>query len=254
MSDLSAMFWNASVEEIVRGYMYDESVESYCCLICGERFTKGVIYPFEGGLYEAEKYTQVHISKEHDSMFDYLISLDKKFIGLTDHQKTIIHYFYQGLNDTEIVKQLGGGSKSTIRNHRFALREKAKQAKLFLAIMELVEKKAAGQEPFIEIPRTTPMADERFAMTEGERAEILHAYFKEGLDGPLSEFPKKEKRKVAILTHIIHRFEQNKTYSEQEVNTILGEVYHDYVTLRRYLIEYGLLDRTADGSKYWMKV
>ncbi|HDR8220879.1 TPA: DUF2087 domain-containing protein, partial [Bacillus cereus] len=27
-----------------------------------------------------------------------------------------------------------------------------------------------------------------------------------------------------------------------------------FVTLRRYLIEYGFLDRTDDGSQYWVKL
>jgi hypothetical protein len=30
-------------------------------------------------------------------------------------------------------------------------------------------------------------------------------------------------------------------------------VYDDYVTVRRYLIEYGFLDRKDDGSQYWLK-
>ena len=30
-------------------------------------------------------------------------------------------------------------------------------------------------------------------------------------------------------------------------------MYEDYVHIRRYLIEYGFLDRKADGSAYWVK-
>ena len=43
------------------------------------------------------------------------------------------------------------------------------------------------------------------------------------------------------------------TYSEKEVNKILSRVYEDYVLLRRYLIEYGFLDRTRDGAVYFLK-
>ncbi len=35
------------------------------------------------------------------------------------------------MSDAEVIERLGGGSASTIRNHRFTLREKEKQAKLF---------------------------------------------------------------------------------------------------------------------------
>ncbi|MNI93759.1 hypothetical protein D3C73_1517580 [compost metagenome] len=98
------------------------------------------------------------------------------------------------------------------------------------------------------------MVDERFAITEEENAEILSAYFKQGPEGPLSEFPKKQKRKAAILRQLIKRFETGRQYTEKEVNAILKEASSDYVTLRRYLIDYGLLDREPDGSTYWVKL
>ena len=43
-----------------------------------------------------------------------------------------------------------------------------------------------------------------------------------------------------------------KKYTEKELNTILVESFDDYVTIRRYLIEYGFLDRKKDGSRYWI--
>ena len=52
---------------------------------------------------------------------------------------------------------------------------------------------------------------------------------------------------------ISKRFQIGKIYGEKEVNQILKMVYEDYVTLRRYLIEYGFLDRKPDGSQYWLK-
>lgn len=138
MSDLSEIFWNASVEEIKKGYVFKEGTGEYICLICGRSFDKGIIYTEEGILYEAAKYVEVHIGKEHSSTFEFLLNLDKKYTGLTDHQKSILGYFYRGYSDSDIVKEQEGGSTSTIRNHRFTLREKEKQAKVLLAIMELL--------------------------------------------------------------------------------------------------------------------
>ncbi|MNJ02211.1 hypothetical protein D3C73_1620960 [compost metagenome] len=64
-----------------------------------------------------------------------------------------------------------------------------------------------------------------------------------------------EKSKLIILREIASsRFDAGQSYKEKEVNEILEKVYHDYVTLRRYLIEYGFMDREPDGSKYWLKV
>ncbi|PFK43904.1 transcriptional regulator [Bacillus cereus] len=254
MSDISVKFWDASIEELKKGYIFEEDTEEYICLACGEKFIKGVIYQNQNVLYEAEKFVQLHIENEHTSMFEYLLNLDKKFTGLTDLQKKMVQFFYMGLNDKEIVKEMEGGSTSTIRNHRFTLREKMKQAKVFLALMELSEEKSKAHPKFLPIHRTATMVDDRYNITEDENDEVLKLHFTEGLDGPLVKFPKKQKRKLIILRHLVKKFDSNKKYTEKEVNQILENVYSDFVTLRRYLIEYGFLDRTADGSKYWVKL
>ncbi|MEK8213553.1 DUF2087 domain-containing protein [Paenibacillus sp. FSL L8-0463] len=253
---ISEKFWNASIEELKQGYIYETRDRSgiYTCLVCGEEYEKGIIYKVDNHYYEAEKYAALHVANVHGTMFNWLLGMDKKLIGLTDLQKGLLLAFHQSLSDGEVAKELGIGSTSTVRNHRFTLREKVKQAKLFLAVMELAEEKPGVSSPFVSIPRSTSMVDERFAITEEENAEILGTYFKEGLDGPLSEFPKKQKRKAAILRQLIKRFAAGRKYSEKEVNAILGEAFPDHVTLRRYLIDYGLLDREDDGSSYWVKL
>jgi hypothetical protein len=119
--------------------------------------------------------------------------------------------------------------------------------------MELLMEHTAKEDQFVEIPRRAPMVDERFAITEKENDEVLQAHFPQGLNGPLVRFPKKEKKKVIILRQLIQRFDFQQKYSEKEVNEILKKAYDDYVTLRRYLIEYGFLDRYPDGSSYWVK-
>lgn len=254
MSEISELFWNASIAEMKQGYVYVASEETYVCLACGERYEKGIVYTKDGVLYEAEKFVRLHIVDQHISMFDYLISMDKKLTGLTELQRNLIAFFYEGLNDNEIVKELDGGSASTIRNHRFTLREKMKQAKVFLSIMELVEERTKSPNKLIPIHRKATMIDQRYDITEAENDKILRDYFKSGLDGPLSEFPKKEKRKIVIMRHLIKKFDINKQYTEKEVNEIIKTVFPDFVTIRRYFIDYGFMDRHADGSKYWVKL
>ncbi|WP_410511409.1 DUF2087 domain-containing protein [Paenibacillus sp. BR2-3] len=253
---ISEKFWNASISELKAGYVYEEHDHSglYVCMVCGEAFEKGVIHKQDNAYYEAEKYAVMHVAQVHGTMFKWLLGLDKKLTGLTDLQKGLLNAFQQSLSDGEAAKELGIGSTSTVRNHRFTLREKVKQAKLFLAVMELAEEKPAGSSPFVSVPRSASMVDERFAITEKENDEILKAYFKQGPHGPLSEFPKKQKRKAAILRQLIKRFETGREYSEKEVNQILSEAFSDYVTLRRYMIDYGLLEREEDGSYYWVKL
>lgn len=254
MTDISELFWSASIDDIKKGYIFDFLSEQYICLICGKTLTKGVIYPKGDILLEAERAIREHIKEEHSSTFEYLLNMDKKITGLSDVQKSMLDYFYKGLGDTDIAAKVGGSS-STIRNHRFTLRQKEKQAKIFIALMELLEgKRANNKQAFIPIHKTATMIDNRYAITEEENNKVLNQYFPEDLGGRLKEFPKKEKRKIIILKHILNKFDVNKKYTEKEINGILEEIYSDYVTIRRYLIEYGFMDRLRDGSQYWIKI
>ena len=122
-----------------------------------------------------------------------------------------------------------------------------------LAILELLKEHTSPDKSFVDFHRSALMVDERYAITQEEYDQVLETHFKQGLDGPLHVFPKKEKKKIAILKHLAQKFAANHTYSEKEVNAILQLVYDDYVTLRRYLIDYGFMGRTIDGSEYWIK-
>ncbi|HNW35902.1 MAG TPA: DUF2087 domain-containing protein [Candidatus Ozemobacteraceae bacterium] len=259
MHDLSDLFWKASLEEMKKGFTHQSASDEYLCLICGKSFAGGVIYRMSGTscadtLYEARKAIERHIAEAHGSVFGFLLGLDKKLTGLTDHQKSLIELFHAGKTDAESARELGTRSTSTIRNHRFNLREKQKQAKVFLGIMELLEGKANEKSGFIEIPRAARQVDERFAITKQENDAILATYFKNGPHGPLSTLPIKEKRRIVILRHLITFFEADRQYTEKQVNEILKRFYHDYVMLRRNLIEYGFMDRTPDGASYWIKL
>lgn len=244
-------FWNATLDEIKRGYTEDQY--KYCCLLCGEQVEKGIIYPQEQVLYEAERFIRLHIEKNHDSVFDYLISLDKKITGLTEHQTMLLSQFYAGKTDKEIQQEMEIGSSSTIRHHRFMLKEKERQAKTFLAIMELLKEKDQYAPAFVEPHKHATMVDDRYAVTTEEQSKILEKYFLEGLSGPLAKFPPKEKQRIVVLRAIANRIDPNVTYTEKELNELLKTIYSDYVLIRRYLIEYGFLDRKLDGSMYWLK-
>ncbi|MGM0853504.1 MAG: DUF2087 domain-containing protein [Bacillota bacterium] len=246
--ELSNMFWGASLEDLKRGYI--EERDSFACLLCGERIEKGIVYPYENKFYEAEKYMRAHIENSHISVFEYLMGMDKKLTGLTNHQKSLLSLFYRGKNDKEIQEKLGIGSASTIRHHRFALKEKERQAKTFLAMMELLKEKDENAPTFVPVHKTATMVDERYNITQDEQEQIVKQFFSEGL---LTKFPPKEKQRLVILREISNHLTKDTMYDEQELNQILKGFYDDYVLIRRYLIEYGFLDRKSDGSKYWLK-
>ena len=54
-----------------------------------------------------------------------------------------------------------------------------------------------------------------------------------------------------ILKYIADQFEHDRTYTEKEVNAIIGALNEDISGLRRYLISMRYLDRKRDGSAYW---
>ena len=238
---LSELFWNATSDDLKCGYVQEKY--HYVCLLCGKKIEKGIVYPDEGILYEADRYMRLHIDRIHESVFDYLTRLDKKFTGLTEHQTGLVRLFHQGKSDEEVQKELGIGSASTIRNHRFTLKEKERQSKVYLVMMELLKDKGKLATPLIRPPKTAEMLEKR----------LLKTLFPEGTEGPLTTFSIKENHKLVVLQEIAKRFQDEQTYTEKEINQILKVVYHDFATLRRYLIEYKFLCRTPDGSQYWLR-
>lgn len=253
--DVSEVFWNSSIEDIKRGYVYDDKSGIYTCIICGENFERGVIYKDEDNFYDAEKYMKLHIIKKHGSVFEYLINMNKVYTGLTDIQSEYLAYYKDNFSDKEISEKMGG-SQSTIRNYRFKLREKEKQAKVFLAIMDIVnnEKETFKQdkkEELITVHKGANMTDERFAITGNEEDKIIKNCFDK--TGHLKEFPSKEKKKIAVLRYILKNFKQGEKYNEKQVNLVIKRIYDDYVSIRRALIEYGFMDRKDDCSQYWVK-
>lgn len=249
--NINELFWSSSISDIKKGYRYLNDLEAYVCLVCGKTYEEGVITKIDDHYFDAKKTVMHHIELEHGSMFDYLIDLNQKYTGLSDIQKSLMISFYQGKSDADIAKSDYQGSTSTIRNHRFKLREKEKQAKIFLSLMGLLESKNKEVIPMMEIPKTTTIIDERFDITIDERNKVISSYI---INGKLTTFPAREKKKVILLEYFAKQFQIGLTYTEKEVNHIIKEIYDDYVTIRRYLIEYGYMDRVSDGSKYWMKV
>lgn len=79
------------------------------------------------------------------------------------------------------------------------------------------------------------------------RDVVRHRYF--DADGRLHTMPRKQSRQLAVLDLIAARFVPGVHYLEVEVNRELIGIYPDYVTLRRALIDFGLMDR-ANG-RYW---
>lgn len=85
--------------------------------------------------------------------------------------------------------------------------------------------------------------------TEAEKKHTLETFFQ---GARLVKLPKKEKRKAIIFLELIKTFEENKIYSEKEVNEVIKAIHDDFATIRRYLIDFKLLERSVDGIAYWV--
>lgn len=70
-------------------------------------------------------------------------------------------------------------------------------------------------------------------------------------NGRLRQLPTKEKKWLVVLRWLVMQFEHNRTYTEKEVNAILGAINEDYALLRRSLVEYGFMRRELGGGDYW---
>jgi hypothetical protein len=242
-----------SVEDIARGYAQHE--HGWACLICHSRFEDGIVYQIGGKQYEAYRAVRDHVASSHGLVFTLLLETLAEKAGLTARQAEALGLMASGLSDRAITARLSGSDNTaSIRNLRHQLKERERQARALLAIMgafrlesgSKAEARLSGRLPAHE---GATLADGRFDATEAECRAVLKAYFY--ADGSLKDFPVREKRKIIVLREIAERFERGRAYTEKEVNGIIA--WPDFATVRRYLIEYGFMERTADCSEYRVK-
>ena len=200
-----------------------------------------------------KKNVELHLQKEHPQRLEELLEQEKKLLSLTDKQEQLLLLFSQGISDQEIARQ-NGTVVSTVRHQRFVFRERAKAAKIYLAAWEMMQQGRSafqGHEELISIHGGATMVDSRYEITQQEEQKILQGAFSSLDPLRLKTFSPKEKKKIVILRRIAQQFTAGQRYTEKQVNEVLKGIFDDYVTLRRYLIEYGFLKREKDGSAYW---
>ena len=103
--------------------------------------------------------------------------------------------------------------------------------------------KAAAE---IEIPMDPIIG---YGMTSDEQ-QVLGRYFSGRV---LIEIPTHRAKRLIVLQRLALEFDIGRRYTEREVNEVLGPFNPDWSTLRRGLIDEGLLDRETTGGNnlYW---
>ena len=88
--------------------------------------------------------------------------------------------------------------------------------------------------------------------------EFVERLCKLGADRGPRGFPRKRRDREILMKSIVLLLDGTRAYTEPEINTSLlawnrdvaPAIETDHVTLRRLLVDYGHLERTADGSRY----
>ena len=238
--------------DLARGYRRGGDGASFSCLRCGARFEEGRVYPSAGGYSTAERAAQEHLAEAHGDLFEEILDSGKEVTGIPEAMAQVLRLLHKGKSDREIAAALGGKSPSTVRNQRRALRKRESEAKILLALMEMLDASGKRVGRFVAYPAAMPMQDDRAIVTEEEAMAIEKKYLL--ADGSLLRIPRKEKEKLVVLRRIAERFEAGRIYGQKEVDQILIKADTDYAALRRYLIDYRFLERKPDGSAYWRKL
>lgn len=81
---------------------------------------------------------------------------------------------------------------------------------------------------------------------EEYRRKVLETFFRHDR---LEKLPAQQKKRLIVLEKFAGRFEPERRYSEQEVTGLIMPLFDDYCTVRRLLVDEGMIRR--DGTTYW---
>lgn len=83
---------------------------------------------------------------------------------------------------------------------------------------------------------------------EKYRQKVLKAFI---VNKRVTKLPVQKKKRMLIIEEIAKKFKRSLMYNENEVNEIILELYDDYCTVRRIMIEEGMMER--EKQTYWLK-
>ena len=78
------------------------------------------------------------------------------------------------------------------------------------------------------------------------RKNVLESFFRHGR---LEKLPAQHKKRLIVLEQFAARFEPGRRYGEAEVTGVIAPLFDDYCTIRRSLVDEGLIRR--EGASYW---
>jgi hypothetical protein len=108
--------------------------------------------------------------------------------------------------------------------------------------------KGALQPSLAELVRPSQAGLGQGVAEDAYRQKVLHTFLQRGR---LVRLPAQKKKQQIVLEQISKVFEPGQEYTEHAVNVLLLDFHEDVASLRRGLIEFGLLERS--GGIYRLK-
>ncbi|MBQ6650401.1 MAG: DUF2087 domain-containing protein, partial [Atopobiaceae bacterium] len=97
-----------------------------------------------------------------------------------------------------------------------------------------------------ELAASSPeQIDEQQRREEQYRQKVIKSFFEYDR---LRSIPAQRKKRIIVLERIAELFEFGRTYEERELSEAIASVHEDYCTIRRDMVDEGILRR--DGSRY----
>ena len=174
------------------------------------------------------------------------------FKALADANRLkIVGTLAQGEQTVEQLAEMLDLHPSTVSHHLSRLAKAglvSARAEGYYSVYRLEEKSLEEMARRLLARETLPAVAAEVDMDAYDR-KVLNAYLTP--EGRLKAMPTQQKKMEVILRHAVGKFRPGERYSEKQVNEILSEVSEDTAMLRRYLVEFRLMDREGGGGAYW---
>ena len=184
-----------------------------------------------------------------------------------NEQENTLLAFFKALSDATRLKLVGllAQNEASVEELATMLNVSASTVSHHLAILGEIGLVSARADGYYNIYRLETDELEKMAQSLLAREtlpEVIKdldpkAYdrkiLKDYLDpnGAITKVPNNRRKLDVILQYIAEKFEFDRTYTEKEVNAVIGALNSDISGLRRDLISARLLGREKDGSAYW---
>jgi predicted transcriptional regulator len=101
-----------------------------------------------------------------------------------------------------------------------------------------------------QLASPAPLAADVEAVSDAWERKVLATF--RGPDGRFAKLPLQRKKLQVVLRHVLAAFEAGRDYTDREINDLLRRYSDDTATLRRGLVDYQMMGRVPDGSRWWV--